>query len=321
MTKGFYIGVLTAAIALLVEFIMDQREHQRLYKKKDTRNNLIIGALHVGLGTVNRSIVYVVYCLVYRFHLWNIETTLITGIIALIAWDFSFYWYHRSAHSVNWFWASHSVHHSSEQYNLSVAFRQSWVQTVSGSFLFKIWMPVIGFDPLLLLIVESIGMGYQSWLHSELIPKLHPWFEWMFNTPSHHRVHHASDIKYLDKNHGGMFIIWDRIFGTYHDEEEKPAYGLTTSLQSQKVSFIMWNYWSYLFKRIASSTSVIIGAKYLVAAPGWSHDKSTLTVKEMRTGSTAPEHNVKPEINKCNGCMNLNCSKRMIDTSIKLKSA
>src|SRR5207248_2143443 len=117
-----------------------------------------------------------------------------------------------------------------------------------------------------------------------------------------HRVHHASDLKYLDKNHGGVFIIWDRVFGTYKEEEEKPAYGLTTNLSSQKVQNIMWNYWRYLLRRVLSCRSLIVGIKYLFASPGWSHDGSTVTVKQMR--SAQADH-------KCAGCKNLNCARRL----------
>jgi sterol desaturase/sphingolipid hydroxylase (fatty acid hydroxylase superfamily) len=296
------LSVVIASVIMLVEFILDQKEQKHLYKKNDTLNNFLIGVPLFAISFLNKVVNYPAFLFVYSIRIFSFENTFLTCILAFIVWDFSYYWYHRASHGVNWLWASHSVHHSSEQYNLSTAFRQSWVQNLSGGFLFKLVLPLLGFDPMVVFMVDVIGMGYQSWLHSDMIGRLHPSFEFLFNSPSHHRVHHASDLKYLDKNHGGVFIIWDRVFGTYKEEEEKPAYGLTTNLSSQKVQNIMWNYWRYLLRRVLSCRSLIVGIKYLFASPGWSHDGSTVTVKQMR--SAQAEH-------KCAACKNLNCARRL----------
>jgi sterol desaturase/sphingolipid hydroxylase (fatty acid hydroxylase superfamily) len=297
-------------IFLLVEFIIDQKEHRHLYKKKDTLNNILIGLGLFSVSFLNRAINYPIFYLVHSIRVFSFENTVFTCIAAFIVWDFSFYWAHRAMHGVNWLWASHSVHHSSEHYNLSLSLRQSWVQNLSGGFLFKAWMPLIGFDPLVVALVDILGMAYQSWLHSEMIRKLHPWFEFLFNTPSHHRVHHASDIQYLDKNHGGVFIVWDRIFGTYQDEVEKPSYGLTNKLSSQHVSNIMWSSWRQLFTKAFSSGSLKVFFTYFLQSPGWSHDGSSKTVKQMRKHPSKDKKN-----HDCKNCGNLNCPMRSVPTA------
>ena len=132
------------------------------------------------------------------------------------------------------------------------------------------------------IVVVPIVLFYQFWLHTELIGKLHPWFEWLFNTPSHHRVHHASDFKYLDKNHGGVLMIWDRLLGTFHEEEEKPTYGLTEKLAVENLATIMWSDWKVLFRHVSSAPSVSEAVNYMIQPPGWSPDGSTKTVKQLR---------------------------------------
>ncbi len=163
-------------------------------------------------------------------------------VIILFAEDFTYYWFHRISHESRLFWASHVVHHSSQKYNLSTALRQTW----SGSFYtFIFWLPLvlIGFHPVMVLVQMSISLIYQYWIHTELIKKMPKWFEAIFNTPSHHRVHHATNPQYLDRNHAGIFIIWDRLFGTFEPEVEKPVYGLVTNIETYnpiKVAFIEW---------------------------------------------------------------------------------
>jgi len=144
------------------------------------------------------------------------------------------------------------------------------------------WLPFLGFDPSWVYIAYAIGLIYQSWLHTELIGKLHPVFEFIFNTPSHHRVHHGSNMKYLDKNHGGIFIFWDRMFGTFQKEEEKPDYGLTDKKEFNSVTSLMFHGWKDLFTKVYCAKNIFTKLKYLIKPPGWSHDGSSKTVKQMR---------------------------------------
>lgn len=278
----FCVIVIIISLLFGTEFFIDRKENKHLYKKNETKNNILIGIGLFFLNFISKAIVLSAYYMVYSFRVFTPGTDWTMWVLVFILCDFTFYWYHRAAHEISWFWASHSVHHSSEHFNVSVSFRQSWTTQFSGHFIFYLWLPFIGFDPVIIYISTAIGLFYQSWLHTELIGKLHPVFEWIFNTPSHHRVHHASDIQYLDKNHGEVLIIWDRLFGTYQEEEEKPAYGLTKKLINPNVVDIMFSDWKLLFCKVSTAGSIKRAINYLIQPPGWSHDGSSKTVKELR---------------------------------------
>jgi sterol desaturase/sphingolipid hydroxylase (fatty acid hydroxylase superfamily) len=181
------------------------------------------------------------------------------------------------------FWASHVVHHSSEEYNLSTALRQTWTGGFYG-FIFGIWLAYIGFHPVMILTQMSISLIYQYWIHTELIGKMPKWFEAVFNTPSHHRVHHGNNPLYLDKNYAGVLIIWDRLFGTFQSElkEEKVVYGLTTNIKTYNILKIAFNEWIALFKDVFTiKTSFINKLKYLFKPPGWKHDGTGILSEDM----------------------------------------
>ena len=270
------------AVLFFAEFFINCKKNKHLYKRDETISNIRIGVVLFFLNIVSKAIVISSYYLVYSFRIFTIGSDWKTWFLAFLLCDFTFYWYHRAAHEINWFWAAHSVHHSSEYFNISVTFRQSWTTQFSGHFIFYLWLPFIGFDPVMIYFATAAGLLYQSWLHTELIGKLHPVFEFIFNTPSHHRVHHASDLNYLDKNHGEVLIIWDRMFGTFAEEKEKPNYGLTKKLLKPDLINIMFTDWKCLFSRVIKAQSFKTAVNYLIKPPGWSHDGSSKTVKELR---------------------------------------
>jgi sterol desaturase/sphingolipid hydroxylase (fatty acid hydroxylase superfamily) len=146
----------------------------------------------------------------------------------IVADDFCYYWYHRVGHEIRFFWAGHVAHHSSERYYLATALRQSWTAPMLG-LAFWLPLPLLGFAPVNVLMMKSFSLLYQYWIHTETIGKLGP-IEWIMNTPSHHRVHHGSNPEYIDKNYAGIFIVWDRLFGTFEPERAKVVYGLTTNI-------------------------------------------------------------------------------------------
>ena len=188
--------------------------------------------------------------------------------------DFSYYWFHRTSHENRFFWASHVVHHSSKHYHLSTALRQTWTGSFY-SFIFWLWLPLIGFHPGMIIFQMSISLLYQFWIHTELIQKMPKWIELFFNTPSHHRVHHGSNPIYLDKNHAGILIIWDKLFGTFQPElkSEKVQYGLVVNIKTYNPIFIAFNEWGALFKDLnTKNISVRDRIKYLYKPPGWKHD-------------------------------------------------
>jgi hypothetical protein len=168
---------------------------------------------------------------------------------------------------VNAFWAAHVVHHQSEEYNLAVALRQGALQS-SFSWVFYLPLALLGFPPLMFLTVSSIDTLYQFWIHTRAIGRLGP-LEWILNTPSNHRVHHGRNPKYIDRNHGGILIVWDRLFGTYQEEQEEPAYGITTPLKSWNPVWANLHYWVELAEKAGRSPRLLDKVRVFLKPPGW----------------------------------------------------
>lgn len=274
----FFIGL------MVVEIYLGWKDRQQKHEWKDSLINISSGLVYFGISLLTKSLKLLLFFYVYEnFRIYTIDYThWISWILLFFLDDFTFYWGHRIAHSVAFYWASHVVHHSSTRFNFSTALRKTWTYDVTGHFLFWIWLAVLGFHPLQIFAIKTLNFIYQYWIHTEKVGKLPKWIELIFNTPSHHRVHHGSDLKYLDKNHAGVLIIWDRWFGTFQEEEETPNYGLTKNLDSFNLFRVEFYEWKQMFRRMMKSGHVINGLKYLVMPPGWSHDKSTLTTKELR---------------------------------------
>lgn len=272
-------------ITLLIEVLYYRHlgKHQDHYDPKDTASSLTMGIGNVLTGLVSKFLVFGALVFVYKFRIFELDRTWVGyWILIFFADDFSYYWFHRSSHKIRYFWASHVVHHSSQFYNLGTALRQTWTGNLSGSFVFYLWMPWVGFHPVDVILMQAISLLYQYWIHTELIVKFPPLVEWFFNTPSHHRVHHGSDVKYLDKNHGGILIIWDRIFGTFQQEEERPNYGLVHNLTSYNPFVIAFHEWRDLFRDVRKAPSLKAAFLYVFGPPGWSHDGSRKTARQMQ---------------------------------------
>ena len=269
-------------ILLSIEAWFSHKENKDLYEKKDTWSSLALGVGNVLTGFITKALIFGLFSLLYKYRLFTLDASQWwVWVLLFFADDFSYYWFHRTSHHVNWFWASHVVHHSSQRYNLAAALRQTWTGNATGSFLFWAWMPLVGFHPIMVLLMQQISLIYQFWIHTEAIQKMPAWFELFFNTPSHHRVHHGSDLKYLDKNHAGILIIWDRLFGTFRKEEERPNYGLTRNVNTFNPVLVAFSEWKHLYKKMISARSAKDAFKYLIKPPGWSHDGSTKTAREM----------------------------------------
>ena len=283
----FYaIPVFILSIVVEVFYFRYQQKHQDHYHTKDTVSSLSMGIGNVITGFVSKAVVFGALVLVYQFHIFNPDrTTWWYWIAIFFADDFSYYWFHRISHKVRYFWASHVVHHSSEFYNLGTALRQTWTGNISGSFIFYLWMPLIGFHPIDVFLMQTISLIYQFWIHTEAIQFMPKPFEFIFNTPSHHRVHHGSDLKYLDKNHAGILIIWDRLFGTFQKEEERPHYGLTKNLSTFNLFSIAFHEWKSIINDISKAPDVKSGLGYVFGPPGWSHDGSRKTTEQLRQES------------------------------------
>jgi sterol desaturase/sphingolipid hydroxylase (fatty acid hydroxylase superfamily) len=202
--------------------------------------------------------------------------------------DFSYYWFHRMNHQVRLFWAGHVNHHSSRYLNFGTALRQGVGERIH-KFLFWLWLPLLGFDPAMIITMVSISLFYQFWIHTRAVGKLHPWVEAIFNTPSHHRVHHGSNVRYLDCNHGGVLIIWDRLFGTFSAEldQDPVVYGLTTNIETDHPLQVLSHEYCALARDLARCGRWSDRWRYLLLAPGWSHDGPDKRARVLRQHQAA----------------------------------
>ena len=199
------------------------------YAAKDTAASLTMGTVYSLIYMGWKGVEYAFYSVLYEATPLRLGNGLLPWVLLFFAEDLCYYWFHRVHHESRFFWASHVVHHSSQHYNLSTALRQTW--TPMTGLLFWAPLPLLGFHPAMVLTAHALSLLYQFWIHTEAIGRMGP-LEWVLNTPSHHRVHHGANPRYLDRNYAGILIIWDRLFGTFESETEKPVYGLTKNLQT-----------------------------------------------------------------------------------------
>ncbi len=233
---------------------------------------------------VRTSIATPFIILAYRNRLQTIEFEGVGIFLALFfGQEFCYYWYHRAAHRVRWFWCNHSVHHSPNELNLSAAYRIGIFGQLSGTTLFFIPLIWLGFAPRLVFQLLTLNLLYQFWIHATWIPKL-GWLEWVFNTPSAHRVHHAANLNYLDANYGGVLIIFDRLFGTYKAEQaaEPCRYGLVTPLKTYNPVKVELHQWVDLWKDLRSTLNPWHWMQYLIQPPGWKHTGNSQTTEDLR---------------------------------------
>ena len=256
-------------ILIGVELLVGYIQKKKYYRLNDSINNLSLGITSQISGVFFKAILFFGYLFLFK-HVGKshaLPNKLWVWIVLFFAVDFCYYWFHRMSHEINALWAAHIVHHQSEEYNLSVALRQSSFQGFF-SFLFYLPLALVGFEPLMFAAVASFNTLYQFWIHTKTIGKLGP-LEWVINTPSHHRVHHGSNPKYIDKNHAGTLIIWDRMFGTFQQEEEEVIYGITAPLNSWNPVWANFHYWVNLFNVAKKTNSPVDKVKEFMMPPGW----------------------------------------------------
>jgi sterol desaturase/sphingolipid hydroxylase (fatty acid hydroxylase superfamily) len=220
-----------------------------------------------------------------QYKIIELPLTLMVILACFILDDLRYYLHHRIAHRCRWPWAMHIIHHSSRRYSLAVALRQGWTKHFTGTTVLKIPLVLVGFDPILVIFCGALNAVYQFFLHTETVHKLPKWFEAVFNTPSHHRVHHGKNPEYLDSNYAGTLIIWDKIFGTFVPESDNayPDYGLVKDFETfNPFKIFIHEYWGILKDVFGSKRSVKDRLLYIVAPPGWSHDNSRKTSKDIK---------------------------------------
>ncbi|MDB5226147.1 MAG: Sterol desaturase [Bacteroidota bacterium] len=260
-------------VMVLLEYFAMRKKNKDYYHLNDAITNLNIGVGHVVSKVVVGVFLVWMYHLVYEHaRLFTIPSGVLSFIFCLVAYDFFFYWAHRLGHRMNIFWGAHGVHHQSEYYNLAVALRQSWVHAALAFVIF-LPIPFLGVDPVTFFSILSINSFYQFWIHTDVINRMPKWFEAIFNSPTHHRVHHGRDEKYIDKNHAGMFIVFDKWFGTFQEEEETPNYGVTKPINSWNPVWANVEYYVNMVQTGKKFSSWKDKLKYIVAKPGWQPDE------------------------------------------------
>jgi sterol desaturase/sphingolipid hydroxylase (fatty acid hydroxylase superfamily) len=258
-------------ILIGIELIVERFTHQKLYNLPDTIANLSCGITQQLSGLFLKIFAVGAYQFLFeQAAFFSLERNWIYWLALFLLVDFAYYWAHRMSHEVNLFWGGHVVHHQSEEYNLSVALRQSSLQVI-WTFGFSLPIALLGFNTLDFVLVSSLNTLYQFWIHTETIKKL-GWLEYIFNTPSHHRVHHGRDPKYIDKNHAGYLIIWDRLFGTFQAEEEKPTYGITKPINSWNALYANFSHYADMGQDLRQIKNFGDKVKYLFKKPGWLPD-------------------------------------------------
>lgn len=256
-------------VLLILEAVLAAKMRQDLYEWKDTVASLTMGIGNVLIGLLTKAIAFAVFAFLYRFAPHKLGFAWWVWLLAFFADEFSYYWFHRTSHECRLFWASHVVHHSSQRYNLGTALRQTWTGAFM-SFIFWAWMPLAGFPPVMILTMQSISLLYQFWIHTELVRSLGP-LEKVLNTPAHHRAHHASNPKYIDRNHGGTLIVWDRLFGSFEPEDvqDPPVYGLTKNIHTYNPFRIAFHEWTDIARDLMRANSWLERWNYVFGRPGW----------------------------------------------------
>ena len=275
-----------AFVALVVaEMVYARATGRAKYEPRDTAASLIMGLGNTVSGVLLGGIAVFWFTLIEPYALFDIGWAWWAFLLAFVLDDFVYYWSHRFAHTVRWWWADHVVHHSSQHYNLSTALRQPWLSPLTLKFIILgSWLVLLGFPPAMIAFVGALNLIYQFWIHTEAVGKMWVPIEWVMNTPSHHRVHHATNPRYLDRNYAGVFIIWDRMFGTFEAErEDEPCrYGIVRNLGTYNPIKICLHEWLGIIKDVRRSKSVREALGYWLGPPGWSPDGSRDSSKILK---------------------------------------
>ena len=270
-------------LLIVIEMVWARRAAPEKYEPRDTLVSLAFGLGSTVAGLLTGTAIYGLMLWLWDHRIATVPWAWWAWIACFVLDDLLYYLFHRSAHRVRWFWASHVNHHSSQHYNLSTALRQTWTGWLAISFLFKLPLIAVGFHPAMVLFCGGINLIYQFWIHTEAIKRFPAWFEAVMNTPSHHRVHHATNPRYLDSNYAGVFIVWDRMFGTFVPEvdDEPIRYGIVRQLGTFNLLYAVFHEWIAIAKdlwRVPWRHKL----SYLWREPGWSHDGSRETSDAIR---------------------------------------
>jgi sterol desaturase/sphingolipid hydroxylase (fatty acid hydroxylase superfamily) len=286
LDKSITVGTLFGFVILLTLFEMyfSYIHDKKHYQKRDTLTNVYLMASAFVINILTKTGTFMLLQYFYlHYRLFQISNTLVYWIVLILAQDFLYWFLHYTGHYVRFFWAMHVTHHSSEHFNLTTGFRSTVFEPLYRVF-FYLPLAMMGFNAVDILFAYLVTQIYGNIVHTKSVGKLHPIIEYLFVTPSHHRVHHASNVRYLDKNMGMVLILWDRIFGTFQAEvpEEEIKYGLTKQPEDSGPVNIIFHEFIALYADVKKAPTFKDKLKYIFYPPGWSHDGSTQTAKVMQ---------------------------------------
>jgi sterol desaturase/sphingolipid hydroxylase (fatty acid hydroxylase superfamily) len=270
---------------MIAEILIGRITGRAKYETRDTAISLAMGFGSVAFDTALAFVAYGFLVWLWQYRLATLGFSVWVIALCFVLDDLRYYAFHRFSHRSRWGWASHVNHHTSQHYNLSTALRQTWTGKLTGLFVLQSPLVLLGFHPAVIVLCGGINLVYQYWIHTELIKKMPAWFEAVMNTPSHHRVHHAVNPKYLDANYAGTFIVWDRMFGSFvaEDAAEPCRYGIVKNLGTFNLFTVAFHEWWGILKDLfRPGLSWRARWNYVFNVPGWSHDNSRLTADMLK---------------------------------------
>ena len=275
-------------LLVLLEMVWAWKRRPEAYEPRDTLTSLAFGLGSTVAGALTGGLFLALFLWVWQYRLFDFGpewwTVWWAWVACFVLDDLKYYWVHRAGHRIRWFWAAHVNHHSSQHYNLSTALGHTWTGPLTLGFAFALPLVLLGFHPVMIAICGGFNLIYQFWIHTEAIGKMPRWFEAVMNTPSHHRVHHATNPRYLDRNYAGVFIVWDRMFGTFEEErpdEERIRYGIVRQLGSFNLLWAVFHEWVGIAQDMWRAPWRH-KLSYLLREPGWTHDGSRDTSDMIR---------------------------------------
>ena len=253
----YLIGLPIVIVFILIEVLFSSLNNKKLYRKNDTLCTIGLLTGNILMVFLVKGITLAIHIYLYQYRILDLSSLIpiwMMWILAFVLIDLVFYFYHRVSHRSRFLWAVHMSHHSSEEMNFAVSFRQAWLGPIS-KIPFFIFLPIVGIDPTIIAIAGVISTLWGIVGHTQIIKNLGP-FEYIFNTPSHHRVHHGSNKQYIDKNYGNLLIVWDRMLGTFEPEKESVKYGLVKNVKTFNPIKITFMEWSNILKDIKNSNNI-----------------------------------------------------------------
>lgn len=297
LPKPLEMAIPAFIILMVIELALGRfRVAKANYELKDTAASLMMGVGNLLLRLPFAGLIAGVMAWAYQYRVFDIGYQWWAFLLIFFAEDFVYYWFHRLSHEHRFWWCAHINHHTSQHYNLSTALRQTWSGNLAGTFM--LWVPLawLGFPPALIAFQSAVSLVYQFWIHTETIGRLPAPIEWVFNTPSHHRVHHAINPRYLDRNYAGILIIWDRMFGSFEPEndDEPCRYGIVKQLSTFNPIRIAIHEWADMIRDAWNTPGIGPKLMMLFGPPGWSADGSRQTSRQMRQAwqATRPDKSV-----------------------------